>query len=69
MKLYLVKAGIHQRYAGSMADVSLKKAEMSAKYQVNKKQITVEDVEIKTSKPDLLLILNSLCEKVVNDEG
>lgn len=63
MKLYLLKAGTHQRYAGSMAEVSAKKTEMAAKYQINKKQILVEDVEVKTSKPELLATLNQLCER------
>lgn len=62
MKLYLLTADNYQRYAGSMAEVRLAKTEMTATYQVKKSAITVETVEVKTGKKDLLNLLNELCE-------
>ncbi len=63
MKLYLVKAGKSQRYAGSMTEVRALKAELAVSTKTNKKLITVEDVEVKVSKPELLTLLNDLCKR------
>lgn len=63
MKLYLLTSDNHQRYAGSMAEVRSAKTEMTATYQVKKSAITVETVEVKTGKKDLLNLLNELCIK------
>lgn len=63
MKLYLVKCEGGKRYAGSAAQVREKKVELMAAHDVKKAAITVEDVEIKTSKPELLETLNTLCKE------
>lgn len=63
MKLYLVKCEGGKRYAGSAAGVREKKVELMAAHNVKKAAITVEDVEIKTSKPELLETLNNLCKE------
>ena len=67
MKLYLVKCMNGQRYAGSQAQVVKMKADLVECCNAQKKSIEVEEVEVKTSKPELLELLNSLCKS--SDSG
>jgi len=60
MKLYKVSYENNTKFAGSQAQVREIKAEFVEKHGANKKQIEVEDVEIRTDKQGLIEDLNKL---------
>ena len=67
MRVYKVEATIGAvvatRYGSTAADGKVKRDELMAKFGASKKEVTVEQVEIPTSKADLLLFINELSAK------
>lgn len=63
MKLYVVKCVAGKRYAGSQTEVRSHRADLVEKFKVKKSEVTVEEVEVKTSKPELLSLINDLCKE------
>lgn len=64
MRCYLVQALTNKRYAATNADAKVKRDEIMAKLGCKKKDVEIEQVEVPTSKTELLDFINKLCEEM-----
>lgn len=63
MRLYLVSGPGAKRYAGTQADARKARQEIVDKIDCKKAEVTIEEVDVPTSKPGLLETLNALAKE------
>lgn len=61
MRCYLVKGSGAKRYAATQADSRAKREELVSLLGCKKKDVDITEVEVPTSKADLLEFINELC--------
>jgi hypothetical protein len=58
MRAYRIGAPGAFRFAGSQSDAAVHKHQLMAKYGIKRAQVTTEEIEVPTSKAELLEFLN-----------
>lgn len=64
MRCYLVTGGGRKRFAGTAADSKEVRDTIVEETGLKKKDVEIEQVEVPTSKTELLEFINELCEEL-----
>lgn len=63
MRCYLVTAPGAVRYGSTKADAKIKRDELITLVNCKKKDVVIEEVDVLTSKPELMGFINELCQR------
>lgn len=64
MRCYVIQGPGARRYASTAATARTTREEVMALTKAKKSEVSIEDAEVPTAKPDLLAFINGLCKEL-----